>query len=126
MYEKPATPEEALAHFGVKGMQWGVRRSAKKSGGVGHIRGAASQSLFDAARRRRSAASSFGKNLAYNAAAGRIRTRKGNLKVAQRQEAAARRILAGKTTVKDFLRADAHMSLADLVIKTTPKTQNNR
>ena len=24
--EKPATPEEALAHFGVKGMRWGVRK----------------------------------------------------------------------------------------------------
>jgi len=123
--EKPNTPEEALAHFGIKGMQWGVR-SGKKKSGVGRIRGAASQALFDEARRRRSASSSTGKNLAYNASAGRIRRRSGNLNTAKNQEASARRILAGKTTTKDFLRAYGNFRVLDLVVATTPKTQNNR
>jgi hypothetical protein len=124
-YENLDSPLDAMAHFGVKGMQWGVRRGKKKSG-VGRIRGAASQALFDEARRRRSAASSVGKNLAYNTSHARIRRRSGNLNTAKNQEASARRILAGRTTTKDFLRAYGNISVSDLLVTTTPRTQNNR
>ena len=122
-HEKPSLDD--ISHFGVIGMKWGIRRSKAKSG-VGIIRGAAAQSLQDSARRRRSATEGRIKNAANNVIRGRLRTRKGNRNTAAKQEAAAKRILAGQTTVRDFLRASGHLSPLDLGIATTPVTNNNR
>lgn len=121
--EKPSI--EDLAHFGVVGMKWGVRRSEKKTG-VGRVRAAAAQSLQDSARRRRSASKNSFRNALNNVARVHLRTKKGNRKTAAKQEAAAKRILAGQTTVRDFLRASGHLNLLDLGITTTPITNNNR
>lgn len=116
--EKPSL--DYIAHFGVKGMKWGVRRNAEKSG-VGRIRGAAAQSLKDSARRRNTAAR-LGRVASLVAPLGLMpHTRAGQRRIASRQQAAAQRILAGQTRVMDFLRVTRNMSVLDLAITTTPR-----
>lgn len=122
--EMPETMGELrddLAHFGVKGMKWGVRRGREKTG-VGRIRGAAAQSLRDEARRRNTASKlGFLSSHAYGLTKGNpLRGKRGQAKVARKQEEAAARILAGKTKARDLLRVLGQETLLfDLAVTTT-------
>ena len=124
-YQKPATPEEALEHFGIIGMKWGIRRGSTKTG-VGRIRSAAVGALRDSARRRNTAsrlgfipAHSYG--LYKGGPIGALRTTKGQARVGAKQLKAADRIALGKTTTMDFLRAFRNTHMIDLVVTSTLK-----
>lgn len=106
--EKPSTPMAALAHFGVIGMRWGVRKGNK-----GRLRAASAQGLRDAqfrkARRRH-----YGMGIV-NPTYGPVS------KFNQRRLAASqKRIQEGKTRGWDVVRAARYLTVADLLIKTTP------
>lgn len=120
--DKPSPAD--LRHVGVKGMKWGIRRGSSETG-VGRIRAAAAQSLLDESRRRASAAEIAGKpgTFAYNLARSIIiPSLPGTAKTAERQKAAAERILAGKTKASDILRVIGNLTPVDLFITTKPKT----
>ena len=132
---KGMRPEDALIHFGVKGMQWGIRKGKSKTG-VGRIRAASAQSLMDESRRRNTVANpkraGFVTRRAYGALRGSqfnvpgaivggVRTASSQRTTARRQQAAAKRVLAGKTTASDLMRVLRNVTVADLIIKTSIK-----
>lgn len=120
---EPKPSLEELRHFGVKGMKWGLRRGSSETG-VGRVRAAAAQSLMDESRRRATASQIGGKagTFGYNFLRGLIiPSIPGTAKTAERQKAAAKRILSGKTQAKDILRVLGNLTPADLFITTTLK-----
>lgn len=114
---------EELRHFGVKGMKWGLRRGSS-DGGPGRLRSAAAQALTDESRRRATATQIGGKagTFGYNFLRGLvIPSLPGTAKTAERQKAAAKRILSGKTKATDIIRVIGNLTPMDLYITTSLK-----
>lgn len=115
---KDMTPEEALAHFGVIGMKWGVRRGGVKPSALGkRVKDSSIQALRDAqfrkARRR--------KYLPGHLVPGYNQVSRFNQK---RLKGAEDRIKTGHTRAMDVLRVARYLTYADLFIKTTPVKQH--
>ena len=113
--EKPSL-EEALVHFGVIGMKWGIRKPPKGRGVVGGagkiVRDASVQSLRDANFRR-----ARRRNLGARFVPGYSQLSKFNQANLARSQ---RRIQTGQTRAIDVLRVSRHLTYGDLLIKTTP------
>ena len=115
--DKTMSPQEVVAHMGVRGMKWGVRKS-KSTTGVSRLRAGASQSLRDANfRKQRRRSELLGHVPGHNAVS------KHNEKKLAESKA---RIDAGKTKARDILRVSRHMTYGDLIFTTTPTKTFNK
>ena len=113
-----ASPQEALAHYGVKGMQWGVRKPQVDAGGSSYTR--KTQSTVD--RLNRVASGTASRSDKAKTALGVGRMGLGGIyglktagKAAAKLQGHVDRLEAGEATTMDLLKKFGRMNAADII-----------
>lgn len=125
--EKPPLDDELLAHFGVKGMRWGVKKAAQKaaggSGGKETIRGILKNRIYESAKSRARGKQGMGLMtkaaigvavVAGSVAVGHVLAKRGRARAAEQSAQNKERIDSGREAYRSNLSSVGGMSVSQL------------